>query len=51
MMPAQKDYSVWKETEGDHADDITYERVPLSPEAKPTDEQRTEDEVGVADEE
>jgi hypothetical protein len=44
-MPAKKDFSVWKETEGDHADDVTYVRVPLSPTEPPTDEQRTAEEA------
>lgn len=48
-MPAKKDFTVWHEVEGDHADDTTYQRVPLSPTDKPTDEQQTEDEVGAGE--
>lgn len=44
-MPAKKDFTVWKPVEGDHADDITYVRVPLAPTAQPTDEKRTAEEA------
>lgn len=44
-MPAKKDFTVWKPVEGDHADDTTYIRVPLSPTEPPTDEKRTTEEA------
>ncbi len=44
-MPAKKDFSIWKEVEGDHADDVTYIRRSLDPTKPPTDEKRTAEEV------
>ena len=44
-MPAQKDYTVWVEVEGDHADDATYVRQSLDPTEPPTDEKRTAEEA------
>lgn len=40
-MPAKKDFTIWKEVEGDHADDTTYVRVSLDPTKPPTDEKQT----------
>lgn len=45
-MPAQRDETAWKPTEGDHADDQSYERKHRKPGTQPTDEKRTEAEVG-----
>lgn len=44
-MPAKKDFTVWIPVEGDHADDTTYRRQPLSPTEPPTDEARTTEEA------
>lgn len=44
-MPAQKDFTVWVEVEGDHADDATYQRQSLDPNAPPTDEAQTAEEA------
>lgn len=44
-MPAKKDFTVWVEVEGDHADDVTYVRQSLDPTEPPTDEQRTTQEA------
>lgn len=40
-MPAKKDFTVWVEVEGDHADDATYQRQSLNPVEPPTDERQT----------
>lgn len=48
-MPAQKDETAWTPVEGDHADDQTYERVSKDPNAQPTDEQRTQEEIADAE--
>lgn len=40
-MPAKKDFTIWQEVEGDHADDPTYVRVSLDPREPPTDEAQT----------
>lgn len=40
-MPAKKDFTVWVEVKGDHADDTTYQRQHLNPDRPPTDEQQT----------
>ena len=47
-MPARKDETAWKQVEGDHADDQTYERLHQDPTQPPTDEKRTAEEVGEA---
>jgi len=39
------DETVWKPVEGDHADDQSYERAARDPNAVPTDEQRTQEEI------
>lgn len=39
------DNTVWKETEGDHADDPSYRRAPRDPNAMPTDEKRTQEDI------
>ena len=43
------DDTVWTPVEGDHADDPTYERTPLDPNAQPTDEKRTEEDIDEAE--
>jgi hypothetical protein len=43
------DNTVWEPVEGDHADDQSYERKAQNPEKKPTDEQRTEEELDALD--
>lgn len=50
-MPASRDETAWEPIEGDHADDPTYEREHRNPNAKPTDEVRTEEDIAEAEEE
>ena len=49
-MPAEKDDTAWVPTEGDHADDQTYERQHRNPTATPTDEERTQADIEAAEE-
>lgn len=39
------DDTVWKQVEGDHADDPTYEHQHLNPNDTPTDEKRTQEDI------
>ena len=48
-MPAQKDETRWQVVEGDHADDTSYGRAEQNPEAQPTDELRTEEELAATE--
>lgn len=50
-MPAQKDETNWAPVEGDHADDQSYVRQQRDPNAPPTDEVRTEEELDALEDE
>lgn len=48
-MPA-RDETAWEPVAGDHGDDVTYQRIRLNPEAPPTDEVQTAEEIAATEE-